>query len=43
VPGAGGHVVAISNERNGLDLIARAHQLVMEGHRSNFNDALVTV
>ena len=39
----GGDVVAMFNERNDLDLIARAHQLVMEGHRSMFNDALVTV
>lgn len=39
----GGDIVALFNERNDLDLIARAHQLVMEGHRSMFNDALVTV
>lgn len=39
----GGDIVAMFNERNDLDLIARAHQLVMEGHRSMFNDALVTV
>jgi len=39
----GGDVVSMFNERNDLDLIARAHQLVMEGHRSMFNDALVTV
>mmetsp|Transcript_820 Transcript_820/g.1790 ORF Transcript_820/g.1790 Transcript_820/m.1790 type:complete len:117 (+) Transcript_820:1475-1825(+) len=39
----GGDVVAMFNERNDLDLIARAHQLVMEGHRSMFADALVTV
>ncbi|KAL9182124.1 hypothetical protein ACHAXT_012776 [Thalassiosira profunda] len=39
----GGDVVAMFNERNDLDLIARAHQLVMEGHRSMFDDALVTV
>jgi len=31
------------NETNSLSLIARAHQLVMEGHRSMFDDALVTV
>ncbi|GMI32314.1 hypothetical protein TeGR_g4750, partial [Tetraparma gracilis] len=30
-------------ETNDLALIARAHQLVMEGHRSMFNDQLVTV
>ena len=39
----GGDIVAMFNERNDLDLIARAHQLVMEGHRSMFNDSLVTV
>lgn len=39
----GGDIVSMFNERNDLDLIARAHQLVMEGHRSMFNDALVTV
>ncbi|KAL7448258.1 hypothetical protein ACHAWC_000968 [Mediolabrus comicus] len=39
----GGDVVAMFNERNDLDLIARAHQLVMEGYRSMFDDALVTV
>ena len=30
----GGDVVVNFNERNNLDLIARTHQLVMEGHRS---------
>ncbi len=39
----GGDIVNMFNERNDLDLIARAHQLVMEGHRSMFNHALVTV
>mmetsp|Transcript_10570 Transcript_10570/g.25219 ORF Transcript_10570/g.25219 Transcript_10570/m.25219 type:complete len:117 (-) Transcript_10570:334-684(-) len=39
----GGDIVGMFNERNDLDLIARAHQLVMEGHRSMFSDALVTV
>jgi serine/threonine-protein phosphatase 4 catalytic subunit len=39
----GGDIVSVFNERNDLELIARAHQLVMEGHRSMFNDALVTV
>ena len=39
----GGDVVNMFTERNDLDLIARAHQLVMEGHRSMFNDSLVTV
>lgn len=28
---------------NGIDLIARAHQLVMEGYKSMFHDRLVTV
>jgi len=31
------------NQTNDLTLIARAHQLVMEGHRSMFNNALTTV
>ena len=31
------------NRTNNIDLICRAHQLVMEGHRSMFNDSLVTV
>jgi serine/threonine-protein phosphatase 4 catalytic subunit len=39
----GSDIVQAFNERNDLDLIARAHQLVMEGHRSMFNDSLVTV
>ena len=39
----GADIVAAFNERNDLDLVARAHQLVMEGHRSMFGDALVTV
>ena len=39
----GGDIVAMFNQRNDLNLIARAHQLVMEGHRSMFNDSLVTV
>ena len=37
-----GEVADMYNERNNLDLIVRVHQLVMEGHRSMFNDALVT-
>lgn len=31
------------NERNDLDLFARAHKPVMEGRRPIFKDALVTV
>lgn len=39
----GGDIVAEFNEKNGLNLITRAHQLVMEGHKNMFNDSLVTV
>jgi len=39
----GGDVVKVFNESNGLDLIARAHQLVMEGYKPMFNDTIVTV
>jgi serine/threonine-protein phosphatase 4 catalytic subunit len=39
----GGDVVSTFNRTNHLTLIARAHQLVMEGYKSMFNDALVTV
>lgn len=31
------------NHVNGLKLIARAHQLVQEGHKYMFNESLVTV
>lgn len=31
------------NHRNGTTLIARAHQLVMEGHKYQFDEQLVTV
>jgi serine/threonine-protein phosphatase 4 catalytic subunit len=39
----GGEIVEKFNRENRIDLIARAHQLVMEGHKSMFNDTLVTV
>lgn len=39
----GGDTVATWNQRNRIELIARAHQLVMEGHKSMFDDTLVTV
>ena len=31
------------SQDNGIELIARAHQLVMEGYKHMFNDTLVTV
>jgi serine/threonine-protein phosphatase 4 catalytic subunit len=36
-------VVDRFNRINNIDLICRAHQLVMEGYRSIFKEALVTV
>lgn len=39
----GGDIVEKFNRENGIDLICRAHQLVMEGYKSIFNDTLVTV
>lgn len=39
----GGDVVQSFNATNGLNLIARAHQLVMEGYKLMFNDSIVTV
>jgi hypothetical protein len=39
----GGDVVAQFNHTNKISLIARAHQLVMEGYKPLFNDTLVTV
>lgn len=39
----GGDVVNQFNQLNKLTLIARAHQLVMEGFKHMFNDTLVTV
>ena len=39
----GGDVVAQFNHKNNLDLICRAHQLVMEGYKHMFDETLVTV
>ncbi|KAL0489940.1 PPP4C [Acrasis kona] len=39
----GGDVVAQFNQTNSIDLICRAHQLVMEGYKYMFQDMLVTV
>eukprot|EP00931_Biecheleriopsis_adriatica_P100374 TRINITY_DN756_c0_g1_i1.p1 TRINITY_DN756_c0_g1~~TRINITY_DN756_c0_g1_i1.p1 ORF type:complete len:307 (+),score=61.15 TRINITY_DN756_c0_g1_i1:101-1021(+) len=39
----GGDIVKQFNHANGIDLIGRAHQLVMEGYKWMFNEALVTV
>merc|ERR1711990_164710 len=39
----GGDVVEKFNEVNALKLIARAHQLVMEGYKPLFDETLVTV
>ena len=39
----GGDQVEKFCRENSVDLIARAHQLVMEGYKSMFNDTLVTV
>jgi serine/threonine-protein phosphatase 4 catalytic subunit len=39
----GKDVVDQFNQTNGLDLIARAHQLVQEGYKKMFSDKLVTV
>lgn len=39
----GSNVVRRFNELNKFKLIARAHQLVMEGYRTMFDDGLVTV
>jgi len=36
-------VVSQFNGTNGLDLILRAHQLVMEGYKSMFDDTLATI
>ena len=39
----GGDVVENFNNTNNLNLICRAHQLVMEGHKSMFDNSLITV
>mgnify|MGYP001144072441 FL=1 len=39
----GGDVVQQFNQTNNIDLICRAHQLVMEGYKHMFKDTLVTV
>lgn len=39
----GGNVVKQFNHANNLELICRAHQLVMEGHKYMFENTLVTV
>jgi serine/threonine-protein phosphatase 4 catalytic subunit len=39
----GGNIVERFLHENDLSLIARAHQLVMEGYKQMFNDQLVTV
>jgi len=39
----GAEVVQQFNSTNNIDLIARSHQLVMEGYKSLFNDQIVTV
>ncbi len=39
----GGNVVQAFNRENNTELIARAHQLVMEGYKTMFNENLVTV
>lgn len=39
----GGDIVDNFCKANNLDKICRAHQLVMEGYKTMFNDSLVTV
>lgn len=39
----GGNIVKQFNFVNNIDLVARAHQLVMEGYKTLFDNNLVTV
>lgn len=39
----GGDIVDVFNRNNSIELIARAHQLVMEGYKTMFDETLVTV
>lgn len=39
----GSDVVAQFNAANDVDMICRAHQLVMEGYKWHFNDTVLTV
>lgn len=39
----GADIVKIFTRNNDIDLIARAHQLVMEGYKLMFDDQIVTV
>ncbi|KAG7171311.1 Serine/threonine-protein phosphatase 4 catalytic subunit-like [Homarus americanus] len=39
----GSDVVAQFNDTNGIDMICRAHQLVMEGYKWHFNNTVLTV
>ena len=39
----GGDITKMSTHRNGIDLIARAHQLAMEGYKLMFDKTIVTV
>lgn len=39
----GSDVVAQFNASNDIDMICRAHQLVMEGYKWHFNETVLTV
>jgi serine/threonine-protein phosphatase 4 catalytic subunit len=39
----GGDICSSFNQTNKISLICRAHQLVMDGYKTMFNDQLVTV